>query len=208
MSAGTMTEADIALRTTPNGETTLYINGAQAMQAWEEPLMQHCARLLCEQGGSEFLECGLGLGLSARAIAAHPNTRRHVVVEKYQRVIDLFTERAGDLGPLEIVCDDFFEYVERLPDESVDGILFDPYLSKELWEDLEWRRSALEGCRRVLRTGGAFVPYFSTSPKFKEEYAQTFPRMVMETARYEAYPTTAYTFGLSGWAYVQCYFKV
>ena len=65
------------------GAVTLYIDGGQAMQAWERDLMRHSAEMLCACG-SEFLEVGLGLGISALHIAAHPNTRRHVVVAQTQ----------------------------------------------------------------------------------------------------------------------------
>lgn len=52
-----------------NGEITLYIDGNQAMQAWEHDLMVESADLLC-QYGCEFLEVGLGLGISALRIAS------------------------------------------------------------------------------------------------------------------------------------------
>ena len=77
-----------------NGESTLFIEGGQAMQAWEADLMRESADILCTFG-SEFLEVGLGLGISALHIAGHANTRRHIVVEKYPRVIDLFTRASG-----------------------------------------------------------------------------------------------------------------
>src|SRR4029453_18091508 len=50
-----------------NGEITLYIDGNQAMQAWEHDLMVELADLLC-QYGCEFLEVGLWLGISALRI--------------------------------------------------------------------------------------------------------------------------------------------
>ena len=75
-------------------EVTLLFDDRQAMQAWERDLMFASADLLCEYG-SNFLEVGLGLGLSALRIAENPRVRRHVVVEKYKRVIDLFTGSAS-----------------------------------------------------------------------------------------------------------------
>src|SRR6266498_2632421 len=109
-----------------NGETTLLIDDRQAMQAWERDLMFASADLLCEHG-SNFLEVGLGLGLSALRIASHPATRRHRVIEKYGRVIDLFKARHPNLpATLEIVEADFFDYVDVLEPSSVDGIFFDP----------------------------------------------------------------------------------
>jgi hypothetical protein len=94
---------------TDDGEVTLYIDGRQAMQAWERDLMWRSADMLCSWG-SEFLEVGLGLGISALRIAGHPNTRRHRVVGKYPRVIDLF--RKNNTSPplsLEIVNADICE---------------------------------------------------------------------------------------------------
>lgn len=64
-----------------DGEVTLTIDGDQAMQGWEHELMRRSADLLCGFG-SEFLEVGLGLGISAVRIATNPCTRRHVVIEK------------------------------------------------------------------------------------------------------------------------------
>ena len=75
-----------------NGEVSLLIDGEQAMQAWERELMNESADILCTNG-SEFLEVGLGLGISALRIAHNPRTRRHVVIEKYPAVIDLFHAR-------------------------------------------------------------------------------------------------------------------
>src|SRR5262249_42701979 len=73
---------DIRLVETTEGEVTLSIDGHQAMQAWERDLMWAAADQLCTFG-SEFLEVGLGLGISALRIASNPTTRRHVVVERY-----------------------------------------------------------------------------------------------------------------------------
>ena len=53
------------------GEVTLLFDDRQAMQAWERDLMLASGDLLCEFG-SNFLEVGLGLGLSALRIAENP----------------------------------------------------------------------------------------------------------------------------------------
>jgi hypothetical protein len=90
-------DPDIRLIETPD-EVTLLIDDEQAMQGWERELMYESADLLCGYG-SRFLEVGLGLGLSALRIAENPATRHHVVLEKYQRVIDLFHERHPVLPP-------------------------------------------------------------------------------------------------------------
>jgi hypothetical protein len=94
-----------------NGETTLYIDGREAMQAWERGLMWESADIVCSFG-SRFLEVGLGLGFSALRIASAPTTLRHTVVEKFRRVIDLFSAQHPNPPPaLEIVCADFFDRV-------------------------------------------------------------------------------------------------
>ena len=73
-------------------ETTLLIDGGQAMQGWEADLMRRCGDILCRHG-SEFMEVGLGLGLSALHIGSRPTTRRHTVIELHQPVIDHFLTR-------------------------------------------------------------------------------------------------------------------
>jgi hypothetical protein len=87
--------------------------------------------------GSEYLEIGLGLGLSALRIAGHA----HTVVEKYQRVIDLFHERhPTPPSSLQIVKADIFDFAQTLAPESLDGIFFDPYLSKDVPYDMQQLR--------------------------------------------------------------------
>ena len=201
------TAPDIALAEGPDGQVTLYIDGAQAMQAWERELMERSAELLCEHG-TEFLEAGLGLGLSALTISGRPTTTRHVVVEPYEEVIDYFRSRhPTPPAALEIVRADFFEYIETLPPESFDGIFFDPALPAEMWKDKPFWHGVVGHMLRVLRSGGALVPFFLTSPELWRRYARRFDRVLVERHSYRAYPTTGYTNGVSGSAYVQCYVK-
>jgi predicted methyltransferase len=194
--------------TEANGEVTLYIDGGQAMQAWEHELMWRSADIMCSWG-SEYLEVGLGLGLSALRIAGNPNTRRHSVVEKYQKVINLFQER-NPCPPesLRIIKADIFDFAGTLQPESLDGIFFDPYLSKEVPYDMQqlWD-SVLPAFVRALRTGGAFVPYFHTKPDLRWPYYLYFDRVIVERHSYAAYKGTEYTPGGSGDAYIQCFIK-
>ena len=190
------------------GAVTLYIDGGQAMQAWEQDLMRRSAEMLCGFG-SEFLEVGLGLGISALHIAGHPNTRRHRVVEKYQRVIDIFNERhSAAPATLEIVKADIFEYVYDLAPNSVDGIFFDPYLSTNVSYDLNvlWNE-VLPRLVSALRTGGALVPYFAIKPELRWPYYLFFDRVVVERHAYVTYAGTEYTPGTSGEAFLQCFVK-
>jgi spermidine synthase len=190
-----------------NGETTLFIDDRQAMQAWERDLMFASADLLC-QHGSNFLEVGLGLGLSALRIARNPATRHHRVVEKYRQVIDLFQERHPDLPPsLEIVEADFFEYVHSMEPASLDGIFFDPWLPPELARDAELWRRVMPRVRDALRPGGVFVPFFTTRPELKWPFYEFFDRILVHKHSFVAYPTTEYTHGTEGDAYIQVFMR-
>lgn len=190
-----------------DGEVTLFIDDHQAMQGWERELMTASADILCTYG-TTFLEVGLGLGLSALHIARHPNTRRHIVVEKYGEVIDLFRQRHAKLpAALEIVEADFFDYVELLEPSSLDGIFFDPWLPRDLANDEALWRRVMPSAVRALRPGGAFVPFFTTRPELKWPFYEFFDRVVVEKRPFLAYPTTEYTHGTSGNAYIQCFVR-
>ena len=195
----------IALIETTNGEVTLSINGGQAMQAWERELMNEAADLLCMYG-SVFLEVGLGLGISALRIASNPSTRRHLVVEKYPRVTELFYQRHPQPpAALEIVHADIFEYAPTLAAASFDGIFFDPALPSPLWDDQTLWDAFVPVLLRALRPGGVFIPFFSTIPMLRKQYVRFFDRVIVERRPFAAYPTTHYTSVTSGDAYIQCF---
>lgn len=198
---------DIQLVRTPEGEVTLSINDGQSMQGWERQLMEESAELLC-QFGSNFLEVGLGLGLSALHIANHPNTREHTVVELYEKVIDLFKKEHLLLpSTLNIVNADFFSLVHTLPESSLDGIFFDPALPDSMWNDGPFWDGLMPAVVHALRPGGAFIPFFSTIPVLRWQYLPFFPRVIVEHRPFAAYPTTGYTSCTSGRAYIQCFVK-
>lgn len=190
-----------------SGEVTLLIDGEQAMQGWERELMREMADMLC-QYGSEFLEAGLGLGLSALRIAENPGTRRHVVVEKHEKVIQLFRDRHPVLPTtLEIVHADFREYVRKLEPESVDGIFFDPHAPHDQrGTDALWA-GVVQSVVRVLRVGGAVIPFFSERPELHERFTPAFRRVIVERRSFCAYPETNYMATQEGTAYIQCFIK-
>jgi SAM-dependent methyltransferase len=186
--------ADIEL-VESESETTLYIGGDQAMQAWERDLMWASADLLC-QHGSRFYEIGLGLGLSALRIATNPGTESHTVLELHQKVIDLFRERHPDPPlTLHIECGDFFSRLHELPDAGFDGMLFDPSLDLEVWHDAEVWRLIVPEMVRVLRLGGVLIPFFSTTPELRWQYLPYFRRIMVERHTFTAYENTSYTHG-------------
>jgi predicted methyltransferase len=189
------------------GETTLLIDGGQAMQAWETDLMWRSADLLCTFGSS-FLEVGLGLGISALRIARSPGTLRHTVVEKYGRVIDLFRERWPELPEsLEIVHADILDHVTTLEPDSLDGIFFDPYFPPEMLADEQMWARLVPALRRALRRGGALVPFASTKPVLRRQFEPYFDRVVLEKRRFRAYDTTTYMTTNSGRAWIQAFVR-
>ncbi len=212
-------EPDISL-VSHDGEVTLLIDGIQAMQGWESALMHRAADLLTERG-SCFLEAGLGLGLSALRIASQPATRSHVVVEKYAKVIELFRSAHPVIpGNLEIAHADFFDYIEQLPEMSLDGVFFDPELPRALFEDKDFVDMFVPKIVAALRPGGAFVPMFSldgmvpdaatcTAPPglMLERYMRFFTRAIVERHPYTAYENTRYTPGLAGQAFILCFYR-
>ncbi len=191
-----------------NEEVTLYIDDGQAMQGWESALMWESADILCGYG-SKFLEVGLGLGISALRIAANPATRHHTVIEKFPRVIELFRERNPSPPPaLEIVHADFFEYIQRMEPESLDGIFFDPYLVPvSLWDDEALWMEVMPPVTRTLRRGGVFIPCFSTRPVLRWQFVHHFDRIVVERRSYASYETTDYVKKDTGDAYIQCFVR-
>ena len=198
---------EIQLVETTSGEVTLAIDGGQAMQAWELELMHETADMLCTYG-SVFLEVGLGLGLSALRIASNPGTQRHVVVEKYPRVTELFYERNPQVpGSLEIVHADIFAYVQSISEESFDGIFFDPALPPPVWDDYGLWDVFVPTLVRILRPGGAFIPFFTTSPELRWQFVRFFDRVIVERRPFSTYPTTHYTPATSGDAYIQCFIR-
>lgn len=203
-----------------SGEVTLLIDDVQAMQGWEHDLMCRSADLLTEYG-SDFLEVGLGLGISAMRIASRPGVRSHLVVEKYQRVIDLFTAENPDAPKtLEVVNADFFDFVDTLATDSLDGVFFDPELPKSLFEDRALLDDLMPKIVRALRPGGRFVPMFAiagivpdlatcttSAGEMVERYLRYFDRVVLETHPYQAYADTEYTPGRAGSAYLLCFHR-
>lgn len=190
------------------GETTLYIGEVQMMQAWEDELMFKSGDLLCEFGDT-FLEVGLGLGLSGLHIARHPNTRSHTVVEKYQKVIDLFHQRHPELPEsLHIVHADILDYAETLAPDSLDGIFFDPELPPEINDNWDAMGRLVLRLKEAIRPGGVFIPFFAVEPIIKEKYMRYFHRALIVKHPFATYANTNYTGDIhSGNAYIQAFIK-
>jgi predicted methyltransferase len=200
-------DPSIDLVESDTGEVTLSIAGGQAMQAWERDLMHESADLLCSYG-SDFLEAGLGLGLSALRIAGNSGTRHHRVIERYPGVIDLFRSSHPQVPEsLEIIHSDWFEFIKTVPRESVDGIFFDPALPESVWTDGPFWDRVVPLMHRALRIGGVLIPFFTTRPYLRWQYLPYFSRIIVVRRAFQAYPTTHYTARTAGDAFIQCFVK-
>jgi spermidine synthase len=199
---------DAAIELVETGaETTLLIDGGQAMQAWETDLMWRSADLLCTFG-STFLEVGLGLGISALRIAGSPTTARHVVVEKYPRVVALFRERNPDPPPtLEIVQADILDYADELPAGGFDGIFFDPYFPPEMLRDEAMWGRLVPALRRAIRPGGALVPFATTKTHLRWQFEPYFDQAILVKRRFRAYDGTTYMTTNEGRAWIQAFVR-
>jgi predicted methyltransferase len=130
------------------------------------------------------------------------------VIERYTGVVELFRSRHQALpASFEIVVADWFDFVETVPPESVDGILFDPALPASMWDDVELWDRAVPAMRRALRKGGALVPFFTTRPYLRWQYLRAFDRILVERHPFRAYPGTGYTAATEGDAFIQCFIR-
>ena len=196
-----------------NGETTLTIAGRQAMQQWEYELMRRSAEIMCEgtiadTQSKNYLEAGLGLGISARHIGSHASTAQHTVIEKYAKVIQLYTQNFPVLPHrVKLIQDDFFRFIETAPSNYYDGIFFDPALPRPLWDQEDFWQQVTAHMKRILKPAGRLMPFFSTTPEIRKQYRSHFSKVYVERHPFKAYGSTNYTHGLEGDAYIQCFIK-
>jgi guanidinoacetate N-methyltransferase len=138
-------------------EHTLRILGEPVMEDWETPYMEELAEVACLNGGV-VLELGFGMAISAKFIQQH-NIQKHIIIEANRDVAQKAREFAQS-APHEVeVLEGFWEEViERVPDGSIDGILFDTYPVTEL-ELYQNHFSFFPFAYRKLREGGVFTYY-------------------------------------------------
>ncbi|MDQ3761607.1 MAG: hypothetical protein M3460_07875 [Actinomycetota bacterium] len=72
---------------------------------------------------------------------------------------------------------------------------------------MRYGRGLVESMVRVLRVGGAVIPFFSERPELHERFAPAFRRVIVERRSFCAYPKTNYMATQEGTAYIQCYIK-
>ena len=106
-------------------------------------------------------------------------------------VIDLFYQRYPEPpANLQIVKADIFDFALTLEPESLDGIFFDPYLSKDVLHDMQqlWG-DVLPALVRSLRIG-AHSCLILALPELRWPYYYYFDRIIVERHSYAAYRGT------------------
>lgn len=163
------------------GVEGLSIMGHPVMQRWESPYMRHLARIAGSNGG-RVLEIGYGMGLSAGFIQ-ETKVDEHWIVEANREVFASLQCWAREQSSEIKAINGFWEDVTpSFPEESFDGILFDPY-PIDLGQLHEQRFSFFAEAQRLLRPGGVFTHYAGET-EFTPDY-----RRRLEAAgfsRYEA----------------------
>lgn len=117
-------------------EHELKILGEPVMEDWETPYMKELSDIACRNGGV-ILELGFGMGISADFIQKNAISK-HIIIEANHDV----AEKAREFGRMathdvEVLEGFWEEVIDRIPDESIDGILFDTYplSDKELYQN-------------------------------------------------------------------------
>lgn len=138
-------------------EHTLKIFGHPVMEDWETPYMKQLAEIATSKGGV-ILELGFGMAISASFIQ-RANITKHIIVEANHQV----AEKARKFGkkatrPVEVLEGLWEEVIDQVPDESVDGILFDTYPLSEL-EIHKNHFGFFRTAFKKLKPGGVFTYY-------------------------------------------------
>jgi guanidinoacetate N-methyltransferase len=138
-------------------EHNLKILGEPVMEDWETPYMEKLAEVACSNGGV-VLELGFGMAISARFIQQHDITK-HIIIEANKDVAEKAREFArGAAHDVEVLEGFWEDVIEKVPDESVDGILFDTYPVTEL-ELYQNHFSFFPFAYRKLKKGGVLTYY-------------------------------------------------
>lgn len=143
---------------------SLTILGHPVMEDWESPYMKKLADIAASKKGI-ILEVGFGMGISAGFIQQN-NIEKHIIIEANHSVAN----RARDFAKhschqTEVLEGMWQEEIKNIPDESIDGILFDTYpLSAD-----EIHRNAVpffNAANKKLKDNGIFTYYSDEQANF------------------------------------------
>jgi len=150
----------------------LSIAGHPVMEDWEDSYMQELAQIATSNGGV-ILELGFGLGLSANYIQQQP-IDKHIIIEANEEVFAKLEEFAKNATyEVEPRLGLWEEMLPSIPDESIEGILFDTYSPNfENEEQFECEFPFFEHAYRILKKGGVFTYYSSEVSDFSPQHLQ------------------------------------
>lgn len=148
----------------------LKIFGHPIMEDWERPYMRELARIATSRGG-RVLELGFGMGISSHYIHTHP-IKEHIIIEMNENVAKkarAFAKHAKH--PTMILEGMWEEMINKVPNESLDGILFDTYPLSE--REIHRNHFRFFGhAYKKLRPGGVFTYYSDEVGGFREDHLQ------------------------------------
>ncbi len=147
----------------------LTIHGHPVMEDWEHPYMKELAAVVTRNGGV-VLEVGFGMGISATYIQKYP-VDRCIIIEANADVyanLEKFAKTAPH--PVEPRFGLWQDVISSIPNESLDGVLFDAYpLSVD---DVDCHFLFFEHAFRVLKKGGVFTYYSDEATDYSPEHLQ------------------------------------
>jgi len=151
-------------------EHDLKIFGCAVMEDWETSYMEDLARVACTNGGT-VLELGFGMAISAGFIQKE-KIKKHIIIEANSEVANRAREFAKKAKHKTEILEGFWEEViEQIPDESLDGILFDTYplTDKELYQN---HFNFFPFAFKKLKKGGIFTYYSDEINSFGKVHLQ------------------------------------
>ena len=142
----------------------LKILNEPVMENWETPYMRDLADIAATKGGV-ILEIGYGMGISARFIQWH-KIKKHIIIEANRQVANearKFAKKAK--YKTKVITGLWEDVIDKIPDKSLDGILFDSYplSEKELYQNHFF---FFHAAYKKLRPGGIFTYYSDEIKKF------------------------------------------
>ena len=144
----------------------LKIFGYAVMEDWEASYMRDLAEVACMNGGI-VLELGFGMAISANFIQQH-DIKKHIIIEANKEVAEKAREFAEKAKHETEILEGFWEdVIEKIPDESLDGILFDTYplVEKEIYQSHFF---FFPYAFRKLKKGGVLTYYSSEINSFSD----------------------------------------